>query len=161
MPMPPRSAAPGIAWVRGRAARGSGTRQAADFSRHLLWSDSWGTCYSLLKDLCLHMLCVWYTATYRKGNYSIISFQITKKARRARVFKRGCSALLFSAALLVIHFQCRCLKNTIRCSPGNGAWIYFHQIEERLMLPHHIQIGKPKADFLKKVSLSLNFHRNI
>lgn len=141
------------------AVGSSGTQQAADFSQHLLWSDSWGTCYCLLKDLCLHILCIWYTATYRKGNYSIISFQITKKARRTRVFKRGCSVLSFSPALLVI--QCRTLMNTIRCSPGNSAWIYFHQIEQHLMIPHHIQIGKPKANFFKKISLSLNFHRNI
>lgn len=86
-------------------------------------------------------------------------FKLPKKARRTRVFKRGCSVLSFSPALLVI--QCRTLMNTIRCSPGNSAWIYFHQIEQHLMIPHHIQIGKPKANFFKKISLSLNFHRNI
>lgn len=62
------SATLAIAWVSGWAAGSSGTRQAAEFSQHLLWSDSWGTHYSLLKDLCLQILRVWYTATYRKGN---------------------------------------------------------------------------------------------
>lgn len=62
---------------------------------------------------------------------------------------RGCSALLFSAALLVIGFQCTSLKNTIRCPPANGAWIYFHQIKLHLMLPHQIQTRKLKADFLQ------------
>ena len=145
----PRLSSPGQRLGRGWAARSSSTQQAADFSQHLLWSDSWGTRNSLLKDLCMHIPSVWDTATYRKGNYSIICFQITKKARRAQVCKRGCSALLFSAALFVIHFQCRSLKNTIRYSPGNGAWIYFHQIEHHLMLPHHIQIWK-QGRFLKK-----------
>lgn len=105
---------------------------------------------TLLQDLCSHILRGIYSYLKKRQLQHHILFKLPK-SRCARVFKRGCSVVLVSAALLVIHFQCRSLKNTIRCFLGNGAWIYFHQIKHWCSLTTS-RLESQKADFLKKKS---------
>lgn len=123
----------------------------------------WFLRYMLLScggSLLAHTLCLKYSYLQKRRLQHHIPSNY-QESQVCRSVSERCSAFLFSAALLVIPFQCRMLKNTVKYSPDHGAWIYLHRISVWCSLTTSRLESQRQISYKKKISLLLNFHRNI